>query len=338
LWVVPWSSLRKILRALVTGATGFIGSHLAGTLLAKGYSVACVVRQTSDLTELKNLNVAFVEGDITDRESLVTAVRQADIIFHLGGITKAKSESAYFKINADGSRILYEVCLEHNPQVQKIVHVSSLAAAGPADPEKPRTESDPADPLTFYGKSKWEGEKYAMEYGKKLPITIIRPPAVYGPREKDIFFYFQLIGWHIMPRLGLGNKYLSLIYVDDLVDAILLAAESPQSNGQTYYVDDGRIYTWQDLSAAIRSAMQTWTVPIVVPEFVIIVIAYLAEFLSLFSKKPALLNRQKTIELRQKAWTSSSEKIRRELGFKNKFDLERGCKETAAWYRSHRWL
>ncbi len=326
------------MKVLVTGATGFIGSHLVEALLAKGYSVACTVRPTSDRTWLEHLDISLISGDITDRESLIPAVKDADYIFHLGGITKAKSESAYFKINADGSRILYEVCWQHNPNVKKIVHVSSLAAAGPAEEGKPRIESDPENPLTYYGKSKWEGEKYAIEYGKKLPVTILRPPAVYGPREKDIFFYFRLIRHHWMPLLGFKKKYLSLIYAHDLVSAIVLAAESPHSAGQTYFVDDGRIYTWQDLSSAIRAAMHTWTIPLPIPEWVIIAVAYLAEFFSRFSKKPALLNRQKIIELRQKAWTTSSEKIRRELGFESQYDLERGCRETVDWYQKEGWL
>lgn len=326
------------MKALVTGATGFIGSHLAESLVAKGYDVICTVRRTSDRTWLQGMNITMVEGDITDRESLIAPVREADYIFHVGGITKAKKESDYYKINADGSRILYEVCLQHNPGIQKIVHVSSLAAGGSSLAGKPRTETDPDMPLTFYGKSKLEGEKYAVQYARQLPITILRPPAVYGPREKDIFFYFQLIHRHLMPVLGWKKKYLSLIYVADLVEAIILAAESPKSTGQTYYVDDGRIYSWQELSKAIQKAMQTWTLPLFVPESVIQAVAYISEALAAFSAKPALLNKQKIIELKQPSWATSSDKIRKELGYQNNFDLEKGCAETVAWYRKHGWI
>lgn len=326
------------MKSLITGATGFIGSHLAEALIQKGHDVRCVVRRTSDLTWLKNLPIELAEGDITDRDSLIPAVKGVDFIFHLGGITKAKKESTYFKINADGSRLLYEVCREHNPVVKKIVHVSSQAAAGPSSVHRLRTENDPPQPLTFYGKSKLEGEKYAVEYSKFLPITIIRPPAVYGPREKDIFIYFKLIDRHWKPILGMKKKYLSLIYVHDLVDAIVLAAENPAGLGQTYFVDDGNIYSWSDLSDGIKKSMNRWTLPLFVPDTLTVAVAYVSEFFSQFSSKPAVLNRQKIIELRQQAWTTSSEKIRKELGFVSKFDWMRGCEETVKWYREHGWL
>jgi nucleoside-diphosphate-sugar epimerase len=326
------------MKALVTGSTGFIGSHLVEALLKRGYKIFCSVRRSSDRVWLKHLDVTFVDADITERDSLIPAVSVVDYVFHLGGITKAKKESAYSKINADGSRVLYEVCQEHNPHIRKIVHVSSLAAAGPSEFGRPRCESDPPNPLTFYGKSKLEGERYATEYMKTLPITIIRPPAVYGPKEKDILFYFRLMKYHLRPILGFSEKHLSMVYVDDLVEAIILAAESPASVGQTYFVDDGRIYTWQELSRVIQQSLGTWSLPVVIPEPLIAAVAYAAEFFSQFSRNPALLNRQKVIELRQKAWTCSSEKIRKELGFESRFPLEAGCKATVQWYREHRWL
>ncbi|MBL7995744.1 NAD-dependent epimerase/dehydratase family protein [bacterium] len=326
------------MKALVTGATGFIGSHLVESLIAKKYEVICTVRPTSDLVWLKGLNCRLVQGDITDRESLIAPVREAEYIFHVGGITKAKKEADYYKINADGSRILYEVCLEHNPGIKKIVHLSSLAAGGAALTVRPRNETDTDSPLTYYGKSKLEGEKYALQYSKLLPITILRPPAVYGPREKDIFFYFQLISKHLKPQLGWNKKYLSMIYVSDLVNAILLAAEAPKSNGQIYYVDDGCVYSWQDLSMEIQRAMQTWTLPLLVPEWLITVAAYIGEAWASLTSKPALLNRQKIIELKQKSWATSSEKIRNELGFQSEYDLKKGCTETVKWYREQGWI
>ncbi len=326
------------MKVLVTGSTGFIGSHLVSALLKKNYKVFCSVRRSSDRAWLKDLDVTFVDADITERESLVPAVSVVDMIFHVGGVTKAKKESTYYKINADGSRVLYEVCLAHNPNIQKIIHVSSLAAVGPSAPGAPRQESDPPNPLTYYGKSKLEGERYAVEYMKSLPITIIRPPAVYGPKEKDILFYFQLMKRHVKPVLGFSEKELSMIYVDDLVDGIVLAAESPKSAGQTYFVDDGRCYTWRQLSQVIQESLDTWTVPVVIPEGLVNGVAYAAEFLSKFSRSPALLNRQKVIELRQRAWTCSSAKIRNDLGFVSRFSLEDGCRETVSWYRDHHWL
>jgi len=328
----------KTLKALVTGATGFIGSHLVEALLKKGYDVSCTVRKTSDVAWLKSLPVQLIEGDITDRDSMIPAVKNMDYIFHLGGVTKAKNEALYYKVNADGARILYEVCNEFNPQVRKIVHVSSLAAAGPAEIGRPRIESDLENPITDYGKSKREGEKYALQYSRHLPITIIRPPAVYGPREQDLLIYFRLVHRHWRPILGLKARYVSMIYSQDLVDAIILAAERSAGAGQIYFVDDGKIYTWTHISLNIQGAMRTWTLPLFVPESLTVILGYLFEFFSKFSPKHAILNRQKIIEIRQRAWTCSSEKIRKELGFQHQFDLTAGCDETVKWYRQNGWL
>lgn len=325
------------MKALITGATGFIGSHLAETLCLRGDQVRCLVRRTSDLRDLQKLPVEFVEGDITDRESLDRAVSGVDVIYHLGGITKARKEATYFKINADGSRLLYEGCSQVNRSIQRIVHVSSLAAAGPSRPGVPKRESDPCTPITFYGKSKWEGEKYAIEYSKQLPITILRPPAVYGPREKDIRIYFQLIHRHLRPILGLRKKFLSLVYSQDLVDAIVLAGDHPKAVGETFYVDDGHVYSWGDLSSVLAEVMRKWTLPLFVPQSLVVGLGYAAEWISQMSDKPAILNRQKILELRQTAWTCSSEKIRRLLGFQSRYDLRAGARLTAAWYEENGW-
>ncbi len=328
----------KPLNVLVTGATGFVGSHLTEALAQRGYHIRCLTRPSSDLSWLKSLPVELVQADMNDHESMIPAVRGANLIFHLSGLTKAKKESAYYKANADASRVLYEVCHKVNPGVAKIVHVSSLAAAGPAVPGKPRIETDPPLPLTYYGKSKFEGERYAREYMRYLPITVISPPAVYGPREKDIYFYFKLIRRHIEPRIGLKPKYLSIVYVKDLVDAILLAADKPESTGQSYFVDDGNIYSWRDVSLTIRTVMNRKTIPVLIPQWKISVWAFLAELFMSFSSKPALINRQKILELKQEAWTCSSRKIREELGFASRYDFERGARETAQWYEENGWL
>lgn len=143
---------------------------------------------------------------------------------------------------------------------------------------------------------------------------------------------------HLRPVLGWNKKYLSLIYVKDLVDAIILAAESPKSSGQMYYVDDGKTYSWQELSGQIQKALGTHALPVLVPEWLITAAAYVSEGSGIFSAEPALLNRQKIIELKQMSWATSSDKIRNELGFAATYDLVKGCAETVQWYRKNGWL
>lgn len=203
-------------KALVTGANGFVGSHLVEALLHRGYRVRCLVRKTSNLRWLSGLNVEYVYCDIAEKDSLRDAVRGVDFVFHCAGLTKARNREEYFKANAEGTKNLVEVCLKHNPELKRFVYVSSQAAVGPGSDEKPLNEEAPCRPVTHYGESKLEGEKIVLAYVSRLPITIVRPPAVYGPRDTDILGFFKVANSRFRVSFGLGQSFLSLVYVKDL--------------------------------------------------------------------------------------------------------------------------
>ncbi|MCB0834273.1 MAG: NAD-dependent epimerase/dehydratase family protein [Bacteroidetes bacterium] len=326
------------MKALITGSNGFIGSHLTERLVADGVNVRCLVRPTSDLSNLEGVEVEYIFGDITEPGSLRQAVEGMDYVFHLGGITKAIDEKGYFDVNANGTRNLLDACVRYNPRVQRVVVVSSLAAGGPARADRPRVESDSDSPVTPYGRSKKAGDDLAVQYADRLPITILRPPAVYGPREKDILIFFKLVSIHLRPQIGFSSKYLSVIFVSDLVEAVVLSSASSGPSGSIYYVDDGEIHTWQSFSSAICRALETWALPLVVPESAVRMTGLFSEWISNWSGKPAVLNRQKVIELTQPSWATSSQKIRKELGFESKVALDAGCRLTVEWYRKRSWI
>ena len=187
---------------LVTGSTGFIGSHLVELLLQKGCRVRCLIRKTSDLQWLKDLPVEFVEGDIADPPSLARAVRGVEYIYHSAGLTKARTEDQYFRANAGGTRSLLEAARDVAPGLKRFLFLSSQTAAGPSPTITPITEEFPPRPITTYGRSKLQGEKECLSVSGRVPVTICRAPAVYGPRDKDVFEFFHTVSRGLQPMAG----------------------------------------------------------------------------------------------------------------------------------------
>lgn len=327
-----------MLEALVTGSNGFIGSHLVEALLAKGYSVTCLVRKTSDLRWVRDLPVGFAYGDVCRSEMLADAVREKDYIFHLGALTKAMDRATYFEVNYRGTRNLLTATLAHNPAIKRFLLMSSLAAAGPSTQSRPVCEDDECCPVSHYGQSKLEAERSALDYARWIPITIIRPPTVFGPRDRDLLPYFKLAARRVMPILGYRERRTSLIYVSDLVEGMIAAAQSQAAVGQTYFVSNDKAYTWEELSSLISHAVGKNSLEIRIPERVLRLVALISERIARLGGKPALINPQKALEMVQDAWVCDSSRAREELGFETRFPLEKAFAETVAWYRKAGWL
>ncbi len=326
------------MRALVTGATGFIGSHLVEALLQKGVQVRCFVRKTSDLSWLKNLPIEVLHGNCNDKASLGEAVKGVDQVFHLAGVTKAIEEKTYFEVNALGTENLIHACLENNPRLQKFVYLSSQAAAGPCQNGGKKKESDRCQPVSAYGHSKRMGEEFALAHSHEIPFLILRPSAVYGPRDKDIYTFFKLVSKRIKPCLFGQGQHISLCYVHDIIQAILLAAESQGSSGDIFFLSDGYDYRLEEIGDIFAQAMGITPVCVRVPEWMIFGIASFSEYLSKLSKKPPLLNKGKVEEMIQKNWVCDITKAKTLLGFEPQIRLLEGAKLTFQWYRKEKWL
>lgn len=325
-------------KALVTGATGFVGSHLVDYLLQRTYAVRCIVRSTSDTRWLDGKPVEFVRGDLFDDEALRAAVSGVDYVYHAAGLTKAKTREEYFRANATGTRNLLEATLKHNPTLKRFVHISSQAAVGPSESITPITEEREARPITTYGKSKWQAEVECRAVQQRLPITIVRPPVVYGEREKDVLEFFRTYSRGLQPMVGFSEKYVSMIYIADLVRGIVLAGETERARGQTYFITSKEVYGWRQIGDATRQAMRRGALRVHVPEFAVYVIAAFAELGALFSSKPALINFEKAREMVQNYWTCDHTKAKRELGFEQEISLEEGVARTVQWYIREGWL
>ncbi len=329
---------KEELNALVTGANGFVGSHLVEGLLSRGYQVTCMVRKTSNLRWLSGLKVEYVYADINTKESLKDALKEFDLIFHAAGLTKATSREKYFKANCQGTKNLLEVCVEDNPKIKRFVHISSQAVVGPGKDRQPLDETAPCHPITDYGKSKLQGEEVVLEYSSKLPVTIIRPPAVYGPRDSDILGFFKVANKGFKTLLGKGESYISLCYVGDLVDGIILAAESPKAIGQIYFIANDQIYSWREAFKIIACVLDKKLITLRIPRAFLFAVAFVSENVFRLLGKSTAVNMQKIRELTQRYWLCDVSKAKEELGFSPKYKLKEGAEKTVRWYREKGWL
>jgi nucleoside-diphosphate-sugar epimerase len=326
------------MKVFMTGATGFVGSFLTESLIQAKNEVRCLVRKESNLRWIADLDVDCYYGSLFDLDSLIRGMDGCDAVYHVAGVTKARTEDEYFRGNYEGTKNVIDAAMKHKKKITRFVHVSSQAAVGPSPTIIPIDESHPANPLTYYGKSKWAAEEYVCSLLGKIPITIVRPPAVYGPRETDILEFFRTVKFGLIPQLGGTDKYLSLIHVKDLVRGIIMAGEHEKSIGNTYFITSPEPYSWEEISRITLNILQKRGFRVPVPIPVIKTVAAISEGLATLTKKPALVNKQKIIEMEQDFWTCSPKKANEELGFEAEIGLENGIRETLIWYKEQKWL
>jgi nucleoside-diphosphate-sugar epimerase len=326
------------MKVFMTGATGFVGSFLAETLIQSDHEVRCLVRKESNLRWIADLEVECYYGSLFDQESLIRGMEGCDTIYHVAGVTKARTEDEYYRGNFEGTKNVIDAAFRSENKLSRFIHVSSQAAVGPSPTIIPIDESHPANPLTYYGKSKWAAEEYVQSFLGKMPVTIVRPSAVYGPRDTDILEFFRTVKFGIIPQLGGSEKYLSLIHVKDLARGIMIAGEHEKSIGETYFITSPEPYSWQEISRITLNILQKKGFKIPVPLPLIKAVAAISEGLASLTKKPALVNKQKVIEMEQNFWTSAPNKAQNDLNFKAEIGLENGIRETLIWYKEQKWL
>ena len=324
--------------ALVTGANGFVGSHLVDYLLSKGLKVRCLVRKSSNLKWLDKKDVEIFDSGLSDKEGLRKAFRDVNYIFHVAGVVKSKTRDGYFKGNVETTRNLLEVALENTLTIKRFLMVSSLTVSGPSTEGNPVNEETSCNPITTYGQSKLEQERLVLSYKDKLPITICRAPAVYGERDTEIFIYFQTFSKGLTTTIGFNKKELSLIHAVDLVEGIYLAAVSEKAKGEIYFIGSEKYYTWQEINSITAKVLNKKPIIIKVPHFLVYAIASVAQFFAIFSSKPATLNIEKAKDITRQYWTCDTSKAMRDLGYRQKISIEDGIKRTCDWYKQMKWI
>ena len=315
----------------LTGATGFIGRHLAKLLLGRGIRVTALVR---DKSRLKDLEVQLLEGDITQRETL-SIPADVDTVFHLAGLTRARKRREYFDVNETGTANLVEVVEQEVPDAH-MVYMSSLAAIGPSPSlEEPVREDTPAHPVSSYGESKLAGEKHVL--ASNLSSTIVRPPAVFGEGEKDIFTFIQMAnrGFSLFP--GSSERWFSMVYGPDLCRVVVELADAFRGKRTSFFAGYPEFFSWATFRAAVAEALGKKIRTIRIPMFSIYPIAVTQELVSFFTRKPALLNLEKCREIVEPFWTCDVSGIK-QAGISPATPFTQALEQTIQWYRKNNWL
>jgi len=323
-------------RALVTGANGFIGSHLVRHLLGRGYEVGCLVRATSDIRSLALLPVRIHIGDVRRPETLIAPLTGAEYIFHLAAELMALDREAFIATNTKGTIHMLDATLRVKPAgFQRFLYVSSQAAAGPGASTQPMTEADPRRPMSWYGTSKSDSEEIIKAYAGRLATTIVRPSSVYGAREQDLSQTYPLVNNRLQPKLGILSKYIVAVYVEDLVRGFVDAAESPHTIGRTYYLNHPEILSASDVIHGIAEGMGKpagLTLP--VPMVLIQMAAPLAELVHRFTRARPAMTRDKAREVSQRFWVADPGAAERDFGWVARFNIAEGMRATTTAWRA----
>jgi dihydroflavonol-4-reductase len=325
--------------AIVTGANGFVGSHLVDYLLIKNFEVRCIVRKSSNLRWLENKNVTIFNCGLFDKNGIREAFKGASYVFHVAGVVKAKNEAGYFKGNVEATKVLLEAAEEFKENIKKFLIVSSQTVSGPSSSiNNPVNEETECKPLTTYARSKLKQEKVTLGYKDIFPVTICRAPAIYGERDTEIFIYFQVFNKGLTTMIGFDKKKLSLLHVGDLVEGLYLAAISDKAKGEIYFISSEKFYTWDEVGQITSKVLNKKAFRIRLPHFIVFTVAAIAQFFAMFSSKPATLNIEKAKDLTQRYWTCDTSKAIHDLGYRQKISIEEGIKRTCDWYKEMKWI
>ncbi len=326
-------------KILITGATGFIGSHLVDAHLEKGNEVRILARTNSLLDPLRRKGIEVIKGDYNNVESLKAAVEGVDYIYHVAGVTKALDEKTYIEGNVTATENLLRATCSVNTSLKRFLHVSSGAAAGPSpSAEEPIDETAPPKPVTLYGKTKLQAEQVCKQFFANLPITIVRPSIIYGERDKDMLEHFKTVKYGIIPIFGFAEKKYDYLYVKDLIEGMIAAAESEKTKGEIYFLS-GKAHSWHEVGEAAKKALgKSFAIKITFPDWLSTTLAAVVEDINKAQGKISILNRDRARDGKERYWTFSTKKAKQDFNFTQKVPLEEGFQRTVEWYRQNRWI
>lgn len=326
------------MKVFVTGATGFVGSHVVDRLVQRGHDPLCLIRETSDTTHLDEVGVDTHVGSLADVETMRGALEQAEAVIHIAGVIKVRDFDDFYVINGEATGELARLAHMANPNLDRFVYVSSVSAQGPSQGPEPRALDRPPQPVSHYGRSKLLGEERIAPLIDDLPVTIFRPPPVYGPRDYEMLAAFQMAKWGIAPVYGDGEGYLSLIHVHDLAGAIVRAIEVEHDSGAVFTIDDGQVHTWKSLTRDFGRAIGKEPRHVCVPRGLFHAAGRISEAFGRLTNRATIFNTDKVAEMAQSSWVCGNALLRERLDWEPQWSIERGAHQTAAWYLEEDWL
>jgi len=323
------------MNALVTGATGFVGSHLVEALRTRGFQVTALARSPVKAKALTEQGISVVPGDLHDVPALERAVAGQDAIYHVAGLVAARDESEFHRGNRDGTRNLLDAVRRGGGQ-PRFVLVSSLAAGGPAARGAPLTGREPPQPVTAYGRSKLAAEQAVS--ASSLRWSVVRPPIVYGPRDREVLKVFKLARLGVAPVFGDGAQELSAVHASDLAEALVAVGTNPTTIGGTYAACHPEIFSSAEFGRAVGAAMGRSVSTIRIPAPVGRALLTVTERTARLTRRATILTSDKANEFFQPAWTADPGPLTRDTGWRARYDLATGLADTYAWYRRAGWL
>ena len=326
------------LKVVITGANGFIGSHLAEYMSNKGFEVHCIVRETSNLKWIENKDFIFHKCGLTNIDALKIAFKDAKYIFHLAGTVSALKYEDYIYGNVTLTKNILEAVKSLKDKPDKILITSSLAVAGPTTKDKPLSESESFNALVQYGKAKVEQEILCAEYYDDLNITIARPSPITGTREVEMYEFIKSINNGIFPKVGYNEKYVNIIHISDLIDAFYKMVVTEKTSGEAYFICSEKAYSWTDIAKISAKLLNKKPFTLALPHFVIYIAGFFSGLYGKIIGKPQTFDYEKAKEAVQEAWLGSVEKAKNDFDFQQNTSLIEGLKEAIDWYKKVGWL
>lgn len=329
------------MKVLVTGANGFLGSHLVERLLAAGDDPVALVRPGADLRWLAEARgqITVVEATLRDREALLRACSGVDAVCHVAGATRARPESRFDEVNVGGTEALLAACEGATPAPRRFVLCSSLAAGGPAAPGRPKSEADPDAPPSAYGRSKQRAEAVLFDRSRRVEAVALRPGPIYGPRDAYFLEVLKLASRGLFLRVGPKDALYNFCYVSDVAEAFLRACRAPEASGRALYIGDDTNYRAAEFEQLIAEAVgvgRRLVVPL--PNPVVRGAAAIADALTPRRAGAPPLNRDKARELTAGSWGMDVSEAKRCLGWRPEVGFADGLARAVAWYRAEGWL
>ena len=327
------------MNVLLTGASGFLGSHILEHLIQNDYNVYCLLRQSHSPKWIQNLNfktIFFESHNLTQKLNHIDF--DIDYVVHSAGATQALNIHNYIHANYHLTQKLIHYSAK-NQSIKRFIFISSQAVAGPSKNHRPIKESQLSHPISDYGITKLLAEQSLYQYSHTIPIIILRPCSIYGPRDASLLPLFQALKYHLALFPNYGKNLVNLIYVQDLAQLVILCLSLPCPSPSTFFVNDGNVYSWKSiLQIAQQTYQKKYCIPVHIPSYIFKSIGLLNDFISSFSKKPQLLNSQKINEILQSHWLCDASNIQKISHWKPHHSLQLGFQKTLQFYQQYSYL